>query len=238
MSILNRDSDDLPFAGSTQRRVPTRRVAAILLGIALGAVALFLVAGLALEALRPPIQIERAEQSGPNADSDASGQPVDAGAGTEGAAPGEQSLLRVHVVGCVGAPGVYELPEGSRAQDAVEAAGGLTEEADPAALNLAREVKDGEQVRVPSREEAASASAPSPSSGGGSAASASAGPVDLNRATREELMALPGVGEATADRIIASRTQDGPFSSKEDLMRIEGIGEKKFAKLEPLIEVR
>ncbi|MGQ5426876.1 ComEA family DNA-binding protein [Thermophilibacter sp. ZX-H3] len=143
----------------------------------------------------------------------------------------DEGVVVVHVDGAVGSPGVYELEGEPRVNDAIAAAGGLAEGADTSGLNLAARLADGEKVHVPLVGEAPQASAePASGSGGGSD-----GPVNLNTATVEELDELPGVGEATALAIVEDRETNGPFSSPEDLMRVSGIGEKKFAKLEGLV---
>lgn len=144
----------------------------------------------------------------------------------EGEAP---SLVVVHVDGAVANPGVYTLPQGSRAADAVSAAGGLAEGADTTSVNLAAPVADGEKVHVPTVGEQAAPAAE------GEDAEASPGPVNINTAGVEELDELPGVGEATARAIVEDREKNGPFASPEDLMRVSGIGEKKFERLAGLI---
>ena len=127
---------------------------------------------------------------------------------------------------------------GSRVEDAVEAAGGLAEGAAPDALNLARPLADGEQVIVPTLEEveqsAAAGSALGAASGAGGASPAS-GKVNLNTAGADELDALPGIGPATAEKIVADRQSNGPFADVEDLKRVSGIGDKKFAQLVDLV---
>ena len=141
----------------------------------------------------------------------------------------EAAAVVVHVDGAVAAPGVYVLPEGSRANDAVAAAGGIVEGADTSGVNLAAPVSDGEKIHVPLEGEAAAmTSAPS---GEGAAD----GPVNINLAGIDELDELPGVGEATARAIVEDREKNGPFSTPEDLMRVSGIGEKKFERLAGLI---
>lgn len=154
--------------------------------------------------------------------------------GDEAAGEGEgvaEGVVVVHVDGAVGAPGVYALGGEPRVNDAIVAAGGLAEGADTSGINLAARLSDGEKVHVPLVGEAPQAGA-EPASGepGGSD-----GPVNLNTATVEELDELPGVGEATALAIVEDRERNGPFSSPEDLMRVSGIGEKKFEKLEGLV---
>lgn len=183
----------------------------------------------------------------------AAGVPEDAGAsaaedgidGASGAAAGDGSapLIYVDVAGAVAAPAVVVLPEGARVQDAIDAAGGLAADADLAAVNRAAVVADGAKVVVPRIGEAVPAAASGEAGAGatGAAASpaagsaASSGPVNINSASADELDALPGVGPATAAAIIEDRTQNGPFTAPEDLMRVSGIGEKKLARLEGLI---
>ncbi|CAB4566296.1 MAG: competence protein ComEA [Actinobacteria bacterium] len=125
-----------------------------------------------------------------------------------------QQFLYVHVVGEVQSPGMYQLPIGARLVDAVFAAGGLTEEADNASVNLARELTDGEQIIVFSI-----------SQEGEAAGTTSSGQVSLNRAGDKELEELPGIGPALAARIIAWREANGGFKSVQDLLKVSGIGE-------------
>jgi competence protein ComEA len=125
-----------------------------------------------------------------------------------------QQYLYVHVVGEVQSPGMYQLPIGARLVDAVFAAGGLTEEADNASVNLARELTDGEQIIVFSI-----------SQDGESPGSTSSGLISLNRAGDKELEELPGIGPALAGRIIAWREANGGFKSVQDLLKVSGIGE-------------
>ena len=142
--------------------------------------------------------------------------------------------IAVHVSGAVAAPGVYELEEGARVADAVEHAGGFLEGAAENALNLARVLNDGEQVVVPTAEEHAAQQSAAEASGG---AAGVGGKVNINTASAEQLDTLPGVGESTAQKIIADREANGPFSSPEDLKRVSGIGDKKYAELADLITV-
>lgn len=158
----------------------------------------------------------------------------DAGAG-EGA-PEPAPAIVVHVGGAVVEPGVRELEEGARVQDAVDAAGGFAEGAARDELNLARVLVDGEQIVVPSLEEADAAAGAAPDGGvGATGASSAGGKVNLNRATAAELDALPGVGPSTAEKIVADREANGPFRTVEDLKRVSGIGDKKFADLADLV---
>lgn len=154
----------------------------------------------------------------------------------DGAAGSAQAVLIVHVDGAVASPGVYSVPEGARVNDAVLAAGGLTEGSDTSTMNLAAPLSDGAKVHVPTSEElSAGVASGSGAEGGGGAGSSSVSTstslVNLNTATSAELQTLSGVGEATAAAIIEDREANGPFASAEDLMRVSGIGEKKFAKI-------
>lgn len=152
----------------------------------------------------------------------------------------EPTTVIVHVVGAVRHPGVFELPAGSRAIDAVEAAGGLLPNAGAEGLNLAAPLSDGEQVCVPTLDELASGTGGAAGTGRGAAVLGGGSPakVDLNSASESELDTLPGVGPSTAAKIVADREQNGPFGSPEDLMRVAGIGAKKFESLKELVTVR
>jgi competence protein ComEA len=152
-------------------------------------------------------------------------------------APTAAASVVIHVLGQVKRPGVYELSVGARAIDAIGAAGGFTAGADQSALNLAQVLVDGQQVLVPRPGEAPPASA----AGAGAPASGTPAPgaeVDLNTATLEQLETLPRVGPAMAQRIIDWRTQNGGFSSVDDLNNVSGIGDKTFAELKDLVVVR
>jgi competence protein ComEA len=152
----------------------------------------------------------------------------------------------VHAAGAVAEPGVYELPAGSRVDDLVQAAGGLAAEADGDRVNLALPLVDGERVYVPAVGEAAVPEAPGPSAGGGigggasdstSSGSASGAPVDLNTADLAQLDELPGVGPVTAQAIVDHREQVGPFSSVDQLLDVQGIGEARLGQLRELVTV-
>jgi competence protein ComEA len=125
----------------------------------------------------------------------------------------------VSVVGLVGRPGLVTLPGGSRVADAVEAAGGLLPEADPASVNLAAVVSDGQQVAVGVPGVAAPGGDP-----GAPPSIGAAGPVHLNSASVAELDALPGIGPVLAQRIVDHRGQHGPFQQVGDLQDVPGIG--------------
>lgn len=142
----------------------------------------------------------------------------------------EPQTLFVHVCGEVRAPGVYELPAGSRIWQAIDAAGGLTEEADDRLLNQAALLEDGMQIRVCPKQETDIPAA-------GETMTDSAGRVNLNLADRDSLMQLPGIGEVRAAAIIEYRELHGVFSAPEELMNIEGIGEKSYSRLKELVTV-
>ncbi len=131
---------------------------------------------------------------------------------------GEPEQVVVHVSGAVASPGLVTLSAESRIADAIELAGGAESSADLAAVNLARRPHDGEHVHVPEIGEAP------PEAG-------AVGPVDLNSATAEQLETLPGIGPVIAERIVADREAQGPYSSVEDLTRVSGIGDSLVSKL-------
>jgi len=138
------------------------------------------------------------------------------------------AVIYVHILGQVNAPGLYALHDGDRAVDVVAAAGGLTPSADPAALNLARFLSDGEQIIVPAVGQAVSAS-------GVAGGTTIAGKVNINTADEPTLETLPRVGPAMAARILAWRAANGRFTAVEDLMSVTGIGEKTFEGLKDLV---
>lgn len=145
----------------------------------------------------------------------------------------DTGAVYVHVHGAVVSPGLYRLDADARVVDAVAAAGGFSDTADPAGVNLARTVTDGEQLFVPEPGQAPPASA-----GGGPSGEASAGGlVDLNTADAAALETLPRVGPALAERIIAWREENGRFTSVEDLLAVSGIGEKMLEALRERVRV-
>jgi len=135
-------------------------------------------------------------------------------------------VVYVHVHGAVVHPGLYRLAVGARLVDLVAAAGGFTDDADRAGVNLARELGDGEQVRVPAVGEEPPADA-----------GATDGRINLNTADAGALESLPRIGPAIAQRIISWRTDHGRFTSVEDLLAIPGIGDKMLAALRDLVTV-
>lgn len=173
-------------------------------------------------------------ESAGDADDDAPGtsQDVEAGEALEA------SRCFVHVDGAVGKPGVVELKgDDLRVFDAVQAAGGLEEDADTSAVNLAEPLADGAKIHIPVQGEEPQELSGVPAAGQAQTSGATGSPggvtlVNINTASAEELQTLSGIGEATARAIIDERERNGPFASPEDLMRVSGIGEKKFAKVQ------
>ena len=142
---------------------------------------------------------------------------------------GTASLIMVHICGMVNMPGVYEVEEGSRVYEVVELAGGFAPGAAESYLNLAETVADGQKLVVPSLEEADS------DRYGQAVSAGDTGLVNINTADKEELMTLPGIGEAKALAIIAWRTEHGSFQSTEEIMQVSGIKESAYEKIKLLI---
>ena len=146
----------------------------------------------------------------------------------------EQDMITVDVKGAVRSPGIYDLPVGSRVHDAVQKAGGLTEEADSKSLNLAQKVSDEALVYVPSKgEEATSQQAAS----GTTPSSSKEKKVNLNKASLEELKQVKGLGGKRAQDIIDHREANGKFKSVDELKKVSGIGAKTIEKLKDYVTV-
>lgn len=157
--------------------------------------------------------------------------------------------VTVHVTGCIHNSGVYTLPTGSRVIDAVKSAGGEKQDANLEAINLAEPLKDGEQVVIPSKESAALPSAGAPdyastpsrahrsSASRGHAGAKTSGVVNVNSAGPVELEQLPGVGPATAAKIVDYRNSSGRFRSIDQLLEVKGIGPKKLEKMRPFVRL-
>ena len=146
----------------------------------------------------------------------------------------EQDLITVDVKGAVKSPGIYDLPVGSRVHDAVQKAGGLTEEADSKSLNLAQKVSDEALVYVPTKgEEAASQQVAS----GTTVSTSKDKKVNLNKASLEELKQVKGLGGKRAQDIIDHREANGKFKSVDELKKVSGIGAKTIEKLKDYVTV-
>ena len=141
--------------------------------------------------------------------------------------------VTVDVAGAVKVPGVYTLPANSRVMDAIKAAGDKLKGADLSDINLARIVKDGEQIYIYPPNKSGSAIRISPQRTKAKAT----GPIALNRASAKELESLDGIGPVLAARIIAYRNQNGPFLSIDDLMKVSGIGTVKFAQFKEKLRI-
>lgn len=175
----------------------------------------------------------------------------------------QPSVCIVHICGAVKNPGVYELPEGSRIMDAVEAGGGFLEEADQAACNLAQPVFDGCQIYIMTKAESGALDGTARSAGiqdaekltaaqnpsvedkgvaggngaGITASEADAGKVNINTADASALKTLPGIGDSRAAAIIAYREEHGQFTRIEDIMKVSGIKQAAFEKIKDRITV-
>ena len=146
----------------------------------------------------------------------------------------EQDMITVDVKGAVKSPGIYDLPVGSRVNDAVQKAGGLTEQADSKSLNLAQKVSDEALVYVPTKGEEAA----SQQTGSGTDSSTSkAKKVNINKASLEELKQVKGLGGKRAQDIIDHRESNGKFKSIDELKKVSGIGAKTIEKLKDYVTV-
>lgn len=156
-----------------------------------------------------------------------------------GQAAGAGGQVTVDVAGKVRRPGIVVLDAGARVTDAVEAAGGAKPGVDLTSINLARVLVDGEQIVVGARGApgGAAGAAGAAGPGGGTGPGAAAAPVNLNLASQAELESLPDVGPVTAQSIITWRQERGGFTSVDELLEVDGIGEKTLAKLAPYVTV-
>lgn len=136
-----------------------------------------------------------------------------------------ESFIYVYICGCVVYPGVYEMFPGSRIYEVIESAGGFTTEADIYYVNRAEEVKDGQQIYIPSTLETDRLAAEDD------------GLIDINRADAEALCEIPGIGETRAVAIVKYREENGDFQSIEDIMKVSGIKQGTFDKMKAYIKV-
>lgn len=163
-------------------------------------------------------------------------QEVSAGEGQEA-----DGICYVYLCGAVACPGVYEVPSGSRIYEVIQLAGGLTEEASAASVNQAETVSDGQMIFLPTVEEAQAGvgtDARNVSDGAAGETAEPDGRVNLNTATGEELMTLPGIGQSKADDILAYRNECGGFSSIEEIMNVTGIKEGLYNRIKDNIRVK
>ena len=144
----------------------------------------------------------------------------------------EQDLITVDVKGAVKTPGIYDLPVGSRINDAVQKAGGLTDNADSKSINLAQKISDEALVYVPTKEEVANQESYSNATGNKESKK-----VNLNKASLEELKQVKGLGAKRAQDIIDHRESNGKFKSVDELKKVSGIGAKTIEKLKEYVTV-
>ncbi len=158
----------------------------------------------------------------------------------------EEDMIIIHVTGAVKNPGIVRLKEGSRIEDAIEAAGGLTENADITDVNLAYILDDGIKLKIPniSDEEVTEEDILIENNGENiiedttNGTSSSSGMININKASQTELETLPGIGSSLATKIIEYREQNGKFGSIEEIKNVSGIGESKYENLKDFICVK
>ena len=148
--------------------------------------------------------------------------------------------IKVHIAGYVVNEGIIELEEGARIQDAIEAAGGLTEDADIEKVNLAYKIEDGQKIYIPNKQESQEEDiiiVKNENGEGIISEKEQSKKVNINTANQTELETLPGIGPSTALKIIEYRELNGKFKDKEELKNIPGIGEAKFKNIENEITI-
>lgn len=149
----------------------------------------------------------------------------------------ESSFIKVYVAGEVNNPGVIELEEGSRIEDAIEGAGGVKAEANLKNINLAYAISDGEKIYIPNVSEE-NEEENVPESNTSNPNTNAKGKVNINKATATELTSVPGIGASTAQKIITYREENGKFQTIEDVKKVSGIGESKFESMKDFIAVK
>lgn len=142
--------------------------------------------------------------------------------------------IKVHIIGEINSPGLYELDEGSRINDLILLAGGKTQNANLNKINLAYELTDGEQIYIPSIFDENNEYNNIESN----TIKNSTGKININKATLEELQKIPGVGPSLAQKIITYRTSIRNFNSIEELKNVSGIGNKKFESIKDFITLK
>lgn len=149
----------------------------------------------------------------------------------------ETGKIKVYVTGEVKSPGVIELEEGARIEDAIQKAGGIKPEANLKEINLASEIEDGEKIYVPNLVEQVEETTLS-SESEANTSSKSEGKVNINKASVSELTSIPGVGASTAQKIITYREENGKFKTIEDIKNVSGIGDSKYNSMKDFISVK
>lgn len=149
----------------------------------------------------------------------------------------ETGKIKVYVTGEVNLPGVIELEEGARIEDAIQKAGGIKPEANLKEINLASEIEDGEKIYIPNLVEQVEETTLS-SESEANTSSKSEGKVNINKASVSELTSIPGVGASTAQKIITYREENGKFKTIEDIKNVSGIGDSKYNSMKDFISVK
>ncbi len=181
--------------------------------IVVGTIVLLLITGAAWRAISPTVSRSGLAQAGQ----------VELQQSPEEKTP---ELITVHIVGAVSSPGVYQLPAGSRVYQLLELCGGFSAEADQETLNQARPLLDGEQIQIKQTGESPQANS-----------SVTSSKININRATADELTALPGIGAVRAGQIVAHRDKHGYFNDIREIMDVSGIGETTFKNIADLITI-
>lgn len=183
----------------------------------------------------PVPQADAAPAAGGSGTPEPSPGPPPAAGGTADAGGAGGRIVVVDVSGKVRRPGIHRLPSGARVTDALEAAGGVRPGVDLDGLNRARVLVDGEQILVGVSPATVAPGGTGGAGPGPTATGAATGPVSLNGATADQLETLPGVGPVLAQHIVDYRTQHGGFRSVDELREVTGIGDRRFADLQPLV---
>lgn len=156
----------------------------------------------------------------------------------------DEEIIVIHVTGAVNTPGIVRLEEGSRIEDAIEAAGGLTEDSDISDINLAYVLEDGVKIRIPTIDDKENGESYIIEGSGDNiileenTEASSDTLVNINKADETELDALPGIGPSLASKIIQYREENGNFKKIEDIKNVTGIGDTKYANLKDFIKVK
>lgn len=143
----------------------------------------------------------------------------------------EKTKIKVHIIGEINSPGLYELDEGSRINDLILLAGGQTSNADLNKINIAYELSDGEQIYIPSIFD-------ENNEYNDSKVTSNSGKININKATIEDLQTISGIGPSLAQKIISYRTSIGKFNSLEELKNVSGIGDKKYEAIKEYIVLK
>ena len=156
-------------------------------------------------------------------------------------AENKESKIKVHISGAVKNEGVYELEGDARIIDAIEKAGGTLEIADMKNVNLASKLEDGMKIYIPKQGEEVTNNNQEVEENialGNTSKESSKGKININKASKEELDTLPGIGESTAEKIINYRKEHKSFKSIEELKEVKGIGDAKFEEIKDLVDIK